>query len=255
MTFEVNWQTTFAAIWRGKEAFLKPVNDLDTVTLDSLYGLEEQKNLLFENTQAFTDKKEAAHALLWGARGMGKSSLIKALLNAFKKKGLRIIEIDKDDLGDLPYITDAIRDLPYRFIIFLDDLSFEAGDNSYKPLKTVMEGSIETPPENIKIYATSNRRHLIPEYKNENDETRLGEDGEIHYGDSVEEKISLSDRFGLWVSFYPGNLKAYLDIVDFYFKDYGGDREALHKEAVHFADSRGARSGRTARQFYQSYKK
>lgn len=253
MTFEIDWERTYAAIWRGRQAYLKPVNDLDTLTLESLFGLEEQKKRLLQNTTAFIRHKDAAHTLLWGARGTGKSSLIKALLNTFKNNGLRIVEIDKDDLADLPYIADALRDLPYRFILFLDDLSFETGDNSYKSLKTVMEGSIEAPPQNIKIYATSNRRHLIPEYKSENDETRLGEDGEIHYGDSVEEKISLSDRFGLWVSFYSGNLNEYLKIVDFYFKDYSGDREKLHKEAVHFADSRGARSGRTAKQFYQNF--
>ena len=249
----MQWEKNYAAIWRAKKELLKPVRDIENITFDDLVGIETQKAGLIKNTRRFITGLPSNNVLLWGARGTGKSSLIKSLLNTYKDEGLRIIEIDRDDLDDLIEISDMVRDLPYRFIIFCDDLSFEEGEKGYKGLKRILEGSIEAPPENIKIYATSNRRHLITEYQRDNDGTTVGKNGEIHYGDSVEEKISLSDRFGLWLSFYHGTQKEYLEVVDSYFKDYKGDREALHKEALLFSQSRASKSARTAKQFYNSF--
>lgn len=249
---EIDWQTTFAAIWRQRREYLRPVKSLDSVGLDGLIGIDRQKERLLENTRCFLAGKPANTALLWGARGTGKSSLVKAVFNHFRRDGLRLVEVDKDDLVNLPEIVDRIRDLPFRFILFCDDLSFEAGESAYKHLKSVIEGSIELPPDNVLLYATSNRRHLMPETMRDNLEAK-SVDGEIHYGDAVEEKISLADRFGLWIPFYPTNLEQYLAIVDSYFPDYPGDREELHEAARLFALGRASRSGRTARQFYNAY--
>ena len=249
---EIAWQDTYAAVWRPYRKHLHPVQALDPITLDSLIGIERQKEQLQNNTRRFLERQPANNALLWGARGTGKSSLVKALLNHYHPRGLRMIEIYKDNLYILPEIVDEIRDLSYRFIIFLDDFTFEEQDNSYIPLKSVLEGSIEQPPENILIYATSNRRHLLPEYLQDNLDSRLV-DGELHYADAVEERISLSDRFGLWISFHQTNLQQYLCIVDSYFPDYQGNREELHEAARLFAMARGSRNGRTAKQFYNSY--
>lgn len=250
---KIDWKNCYAAIYRAKKEYLKPVFHLDTPSLDSLVGIQRQKAELLENTQRFVEGLPSNNALLWGARGTGKSSIVKAMLGHFKQRGLRLIEIDRDDLDALIDIADGIRDLPYYFIIFCDDLSFEEGERGYKGLKRILEGSIELPPQNIKIYATSNRRHLIPEYHSENQSVHVGKEGEIHYSDSVEEKISLSDRFGLWLSFYSGNQKEYLDIVDSYFKDFTGNVELLHQKALQFAASRASKSGRTAKQFYNSF--
>lgn len=249
----INFQTDYAAIWRSKKEFLKPVKHIENISFDDLVGIERQKHVLRENTERFLDNLPSNNVLLWGARGTGKSSLIKALLNTYASKGLRVIEIDRDDLDDLIEISDMIRHLPYKFIVFCDDLSFEEGEKGYKGLKRILEGSIESPPQNVKIYATSNRRHLLPEYQSENEGIKVARDGEIHYGDSVEEKISLSDRFGMWISFYHGNQAEYLEVVESYFKEYKGDRELLRAEALRFAQSRASKSGRTAKQFYNSY--
>ncbi len=251
----MNWKNTYAAIYRAKKEALKPVKYLDEITLEDLVGIEKQKEEIVENTQRFLDGLPANNVLLWGARGTGKSSLIKAILNEYKHKGLRLIEIDRDDLDDLIEIADEIRELPYRFIIFCDDLSFEEGEKGYKGLKRILEGSVEKSPENIKIYATSNRRHLITEYQSDNNGTKIGSNGEIHYSDSVEEKISLSDRFGLWLGFYHGSQQEYLNVVDSYFKNYDGDKEALYKQALQFAQRRASKSARTAKQFYNSITK
>ncbi|MFA5461412.1 MAG: ATP-binding protein [Sulfurimonas sp.] len=253
MQKNIDWDKTYAAIYRAKKEYLKPVTKIEDVGFEDLIGIEEQKTALIKNTERFLDNLPSNNVLLWGARGTGKSSLIKAVLNTYAKRGLRLIEIDRDDLDDLIEISDVIRDLPYKFIIFCDDLSFEEGERGYKGLKRILEGSIEAPPENVKIYATSNRRHLITEYQRDNEGTRVGSNGEIHYSDSVEEKISLSDRFGLWLSFYHGNQEEYLAVVDSYFRDYKGDREVLHKEALRFAQSRASKSARVAKQFYNSY--
>lgn len=248
----IDWHDTYAAIWRQRKEYLRPVRQLDPIRLHDLLGIESQKQLLIENTQRFLAREPANNALLWGARGTGKSSLIKALLNEYRDHGLRIIEVDKRDLHYLPEIVDEIREKPQRFIVYCDDLSFETGETQYKALKSVLEGSIELPPENVLLYATSNRRHLLPEKMSDNLDTQLV-NGEVHYSDAVEERISLSDRFGLWLSFYPQKTEAYLQIVDNLFAEFSGDRDELHRAAMEFARMRAAHSGRTARQFYNAY--
>ena len=199
---DIDWEVTFAAIWRQRKEHLRPVRNIDPVRLRDLVGIEPQKEQLILNTERFLARKPANNALLWGARGTGKSSLVKAVLNEYTGRGLRLIEVDKDDLIFLPEIVDRIRELPQFFLIFCDDLSFDVNESSYKHLKSVLEGSIEQRPDNVLLYATSNRRHLLPESMQDNLDTRVSDD-EIHYSDAVEEKISLSDRFGLWISFYP----------------------------------------------------
>lgn len=246
----LDWDNELAAVWRPKSARLRVVRRFDTVQLEDLLGIDAQKQALVANTELFLAGKLANNALLWGSRGTGKSSLIKALLNRYGARGLRVVEIDKDDLVDLPEIVDGLRELPQRFIVFCDDLSFEEGESSYKHLKSILEGSIELPPENILIYATSNRRHLIPERMSENRDVKLV-DGELHYSDTIEEKLSLADRFGLWLSFYPASQEQYLKMVDAFFPTCP-DRERLHRLALQFAQTRASRSGRTARQFYLS---
>ncbi|MEX1032106.1 MAG: ATP-binding protein [Cellvibrionaceae bacterium] len=247
----IDWNQIPAAIWRSRRGVLRPVSQLDPIRLDQLLGIEIQKQKLIANTERFLSGFSANNALLWGSRGTGKSSLIKALLNHYFDRGLRIIEVDKNDLVDLPEIVDDIRELPQRFVLYCDDLSFAEGENTYKAMKSVLEGSIERPPENIVLYATSNRRHLMPEARSDNKLTEIVS-GELHYGDSVEEKLSLADRFGLWLSFYPINWDEYFKLVDSYFGDYRGDRKALHEAARQFALLRASHSGRTAKQFFLS---
>lgn len=249
----MQWDSTFAAIYRAKKDTLKPVRELDEVSLSELLGIESQKEALIRNTERFLKGQSFHHALLWGARGTGKSSLIKAVFNEFKEQNLRLVQIDKQDLQALPDIIDDLRELNYKFIIFCDDLSFEKGDEAYKFLKPLLEGSIEKTPANIALYATSNRRHLLAECQSDN-ENAFSANGELHLGDVKEEKLSLSDRFGLWLSFYNENLEHFLKIVDFYFKDFRGKREALHAKAREFATLRASRSARTAKQFYLSFK-
>lgn len=249
----MEWHSTYAAIYRAKKDELKAVRELDEVNLDDLLGIESQKEALLANTERFLANKSFHHALLWGARGTGKSSLIKAVFNEFKERNLRLVQIDKSDLQVLPEIIDDLRELPFKFIIFCDDLSFEKGDEAYKFLKPLLEGSIEKTPANIALYATSNRRHLLAEFESDNENAQV-ENGELHLGDVKEEKLSLSDRFGLWLSFYNENLEHYLKIVDFYFKDFQGEREILHAKAKEFASFRASRSARTAKQFYLTFK-
>lgn len=256
----IDWQSTPGALWRPHRKELKAVPALDPVRLDDLLGIDRQKAELVANTARFVAGQPANNALLWGARGTGKSSLVKAVANAFVARGLRVVQLDRDDLLMLPEIVDGLRDQPYRFVVFCDDLSFAAGDAGYRALKTVLEGSIELPADNVRIYATSNRRHLVPEYLADNEQSRVS-GTEIHHGDEVEEKISLADRFGLWLSFYPIDQDQYLAIVAHLLA-----REAAHlapddrsggraghagweAEALRFAQSKGVRSGRTARQF------
>ena len=248
----IDWNNTAAAIWRPRRGALRPVQQLDDISLDQLLGIDPQKQKLVENTERFLNRLPANNALLWGSRGTGKSSLIKALLNAYFERGLRVVEVDKDDLVDLPEIVDDIRELPQRFIIFCDDLSFAQDENTYKHMKSVLDGSIERPPQNIIIYATSNRRHLLSESVTDNHVTEIVAN-ELHYGDAVEEQLSLADRFGLWLSFYPFNWHQYFALVDSYFANFDGDRKALHEAARQFALLRASHSGRTAKQFYLSY--
>lgn len=248
----IDWEQIHAALWRHGKAALAPVYHIDPVRLQDLVGIDDQATALVRNSERFLDGLPANNALLWGARGTGKSSLIKAVLNAYKNRGLRLIQIFKQDLHDLFDIVDEIRALPFRFVIYCDDFSFEMNDDSYVALKTVLEGSIEAAADNILIYATSNRRHLLPETMADNlASTMVGD--ELHYADAIEEKISLSDRFGLWLSFYQPDQDGYLRIVDSYFSDYRGDRAELHREAIRFAQTRAARSGRTAKQFFNYF--
>ena len=230
---------------------LRPVHHPHVVALDDLLCLDHQKAEVVRNTRQFVGGRPANNVLLWGARGTGKSTLIKAVFNAFAAEGLRLVEVDKHDLVDLPEIVDQLRDRPERFVLYCDDLSFEADDPSYKALKAVLEGSIVAPPDNVLVYATSNRRHLLPEFYRENLEARVV-DGEIHQGEAVEEKISLSERFGLWLSFYPFTQDDYLRISDHWLDRLGAGATAdpvIRAAALQWALARGSRSGRVAHQF------
>lgn len=251
-TVMIDWTTTIAAVWRQRKEVLRPVVQIDPIKLDDLLGIDVQKQQLAHNTERFLAGKPANNVLLWGARGTGKSSLIKALLNTYYVNGLRLIEVDKQDLVYLPDIVDDIRELKQRFIIYCDDLSFDSNDSRYKSLKSVLEGSIELPPENVKIYATSNRRHLMPEYMRDNLDSHLVGD-EVHYSDTIEETISLADRFGLRLGFYPPTTDVYLSIIHHLFADFTGDNKALQKAALDFAYTQASKSGRTAKQFYNKH--
>ncbi len=249
----INWQETKAAIFRSNKKALKPIREIDIPNLELLVGLKRQKELLYENTDKFIKKSEANHALLWGQRGCGKSTLAKAIFGKFYDLGLRVVEIRSADLLYLEDILDEIRESSFKFIIFCDDLSFEEGDFNYKYLKPLLEGSLELAPKNVLMYATSNRRHLLPEYQKDNLDVEISND-ELHYGDAIEERLSLSDRFGLSIGFYQGSYEEYLLMVESYFRDYKGDKEELFKKAREFSMTRASRSGRTAKQFYLAYK-
>lgn len=241
--------------WRrhGDRAWLQAVARPHAIRLDDLRGVDRQREVLERNTRQFVEGRPANNALLWGSRGTGKSSMVKALLNAYADQGLRLIEVERADLIDLPDIVDRLEGRSERFVVFSDDLSFEAGDASYKALKAILDGSIAAPPDNVLIYATSNRRHLIPEYMHENLEAQtVGT--EIHHGEAVEEKISLSERFGIWLSFYPFRQGEYLDIVRHWLEQMGAvlDEEA-RQAALQWALSRGSRSGRSAYQFARDW--
>ena len=221
-----------------------------------LQHVEAQKAALLANTAQFVRGLPANNVLLTGARGTGKSSLIRACLAQFAHQGMRLIEVDKADLVDLPDIVAQLSGRPERFILFCDDLSFEEGESSYKALKAVLDGSVAATGDNVLIYATSNRRHLMPEFMRENLAAKHQDDGEIHPGETVEEKVSLSERFGLWLSFYPFRQDAYLDIVAHWLRQHGTDEalvEASRSEALQFALQRGSRSGRVALQFARDY--
>ena len=230
---------------------LQPVRKPHRVELDDLLCIERQKAEVMRNTQQFLRGRPANNVLLWGARGTGKSTLIKAVFNAFQAQDLRLIEVEKEHLVDLPEIVGLVEDRRERFLVYCDDLSFEADDPGYKALKAVLEGSIAAPADNLLIYASSNRRHLLPEPQTDNQSAQLVH-GEIHPGEAVDEKVSLAERFGLWLSFYPYSQEEYLDIVDhwLYRLDAGTcDNEGTRLAALRWARQRGSRSGRVARQF------
>jgi predicted AAA+ superfamily ATPase len=254
---EVDWNASIAFRWRkaSQRGFLQPVLNLHRVRLSDLQRIDRQKALVEQNTRQFVEGRTANNVLLTGARGTGKSSVIKAMLNKLHKQGLRLIEVEKHDLLDLPEIVEQIARRPERFIIFCDDLTFEAAEPGYLALKVVLDGSIAAPSDNVLIYATSNRRHLMPEYMQENLETKhLGD--EIHPGETVEEKISLSERFGLWISFYPFDQDEYLEIVAHWLGELGcapADADGARQEALQWALQRGSRSGRVAWQFARDY--
>lgn len=245
--------------WR-KSAGLIKIEHPRGMRMDDLLNIDDQKAQLDRNTRQFIQGLPSNNALLWGSRGTGKSSLVRALLSEYADQGLRLIEVDRTDLVDLPEITDAVYARPERFILFTDDLSFEANDPSYKALKAMLDGSIAGTPDNVLIYATSNRRHLMPEFMHENLEAKnLG--GEIHHGETVEEKISLSERFGLWLSFHPFTQDHYLAVVGHWLSHYLAQQAAAQppqeavwrEEALRFALLRGSRSGRVASQFARDW--
>jgi uncharacterized protein len=250
---EPDWD--YLAYRWGKREGLRGIANAHVVMLEDLLCLERQKDEVVRNTRQFVTGRSANNVLLWGSRGTGKSSLIKGVLNEFADQGLRVIQVDKEALIDLPDLIDLLWKRPERFILYCDDLSFEADEPHYKALKAVLDGAVAAPPENVLIYATSNRRHLLPEYQKENQEAHRV-DEEIHQGESVEEKISLSERFGLWVAFHPFNQEQYLRIVDHWLAKLGADSEHPHMTrtaALQWALKRGSRSGRVAWQFAREW--
>ena len=254
-----DWQASVAFRYRKRSSghgSLEPVMHLGKLSLDDLKEIDEQKDKIRRNTEQFVSGVPANNVLLTGSRGTGKSSLIKACLNAYAARGLRLIEVDKADLTDLPDIVELVFDRAEKFIIYCDDLSFEEGESGYKALKSILDGSIAAATPNVLIYATSNRRHLLPEYMAENLTYTHTDDGEVHPGEVVEEKISLSERFGLWVSFYPFSQDEYLSIVAQWLSSFGvspADIEAAKPASLVWALERGSRSGRVAFQFARDY--
>ena len=256
---EVDWHASHAFRWRvprDGRGYLQPVKLVSEIRFDDLHNISQQKEAIEQNTHQFITGKPANNVLLTGARGTGKSSLIKACLAKFAAQGLRLIEVDKEHLVDLPDIVDLIAERPEQFVIFCDDLSFEEGEGGYKALKVVLDGSVAASSDNVLIYATSNRRHLLPEKFSDNETYRHVDDGDLHPGETVEEKISLSERFGLWLSFYPFRQDDYLDIVRHWLKHFGvpdAHWAQAEPEALRWALQRGSRSGRVAWQFARDW--
>jgi len=253
----IDWNVCHAANWK-RHSFsgaLEPIESIEGIRLEDLLGIEKQKRVVEENTRQFLAGLPANNVLLWGTRGTGKSSLVRALLRRYAEDGLRVVQVDKDDLVHLPEIVDQLKGEPFRFIIFSDDVSFEVGESSYKMLKSALDGSVYAPPENMLIYVTSNRRHLIPEYESDNKGAMMVE-GEIHHGEAVEEKISLSGRFGIWVAFHPFSQDQYLEVVRQWVGKLAGrcgaevpwDGDCL-EAAILWSQKKGDRSGRIANQF------
>jgi uncharacterized protein len=254
----VDWNA-MAFRWRKRgtaHGWLDAIQHPHRITTDHLQHIERQKAIIERNTLHFVQGKPANHVLMTGSRGTGKSSLVKAMLAAFADQGLRLIEVDKGDLGDLADIVDCVAHRKERFIVFCDDLSFEEGESGYKALKSVLDGSAASTGENVLIYATSNRRHLMPEYMRENLEAKHQSDGEVHPGETVEEKISLSERFGIWLSFYPFKQDDYLDIVAHWLRELGCSEASIadaRTEALQWTLERGSRSGRVAWHFARDW--
>ncbi len=254
---EIDWNQCLAARWQreGRSGYLLPLEVSLDMRLSDLIGVDQQRQQLARNTQQFLDGHPANHALLWGSRGTGKSSLVRALLAEHAAAGLRLIEIERDHLADLPRVVEQLQKLPQRFVLFCDDLSFEAGEGDYRVLKSVLDGSLEQAPDNVLLYATSNRRHLVPEHQSDNENwSRV--DGELHPSEAVEDKIALSDRFGLWLSFYPFTQEHFLRVVEHWIGELARDSglqwsrdEQLDILAVRWATGRGNRNGRCAYQF------
>ena len=253
----IDWQATWAASWRRHSlaGTLEPAGDLDPIQLDELLGIDKQKAIVCANTRQFLQGLPANNILLWGSRGTGKSSLVRAILNAYAPQGLRIIQVDKDALPSLPDIFHQIRSLPYRFLLFCDDLSFEPGEKSYKMLKSALDGSVYAAPANTLIYVTSNRRYLLPEYPTDNLGAKMV-NNEVHHGEGVEEKISLSDRFGLWVAFHAFSQDHYLTVVAQCVEQLAAQHhttlpwsDELERAAIAWSHEKTKRCGRTALQF------
>jgi predicted AAA+ superfamily ATPase len=259
---KTDWDASIAFRWRssgrrsaavGNAGWLQPVRHVHRIKLSDLRGIDAQIAKVEQNTRQFIEGKPANNVLLTGARGTGKSSIVKGLLNKYARQGLRLIEVEKNDLVDLPYIVDQVALRSERFLLFCDDLTFHGAEDGYIALKVALDGSISTTSDNLLIYATSNRRHLMPEYMAENLETRYIGD-EIHPGETVEEKISLSERFGLWVTFYPFDQDEFLDIVAQWLKHFGASlQEKTKEEALQWALQKGSRSGRVAYQFARDW--
>jgi len=254
-----DWSAGSAYRYRKRSSghgLLAPVRHVGAMRLDDLKEIEPQKEKIQRNTLQFVSGLPANNVLLTGARGTGKSSLVKACLNEYAGRGLRLIEVDKADMVDLPDIVDVVSGRSEKFIVFCDDLSFEDGEPGYKALKSILDGSVAATTPNVLVYATSNRRHLLPEYMQENLSYTHTEDGEVHPGEGVEEKISLSERFGLWVSFYPFSQSEYLAIVAQWLASFGVPLkaiEAARAQSLVWALERGSRSGRVAYQFARDY--
>ena len=253
-----DWTASIAFRYRKRNGrcLIEPVRHVATIRLTDLKEVEPQKQRLLRNTRQFVAGHAANNVLLTGARGTGKSSLIKACLNEFAGQGLRLIEVDKADLVDLPDLVDLVAERPERFVIFCDDLSFDEGEAGYKALKSMLDGSVSASSDNVLIYATSNRRHLLPEYMKENLSYQHQADGEVHPGEVIEEKISLSERFGLWVSFYPFSQDEYLAIAAQWLRHFRVPEAAIgaaRQECLVWALERGSRSGRVAYQFARDY--
>ncbi len=255
---EPDWSASIAFRYRKRNGIcrIEPVRHVAAIRLDELSEVEPQKERLVRNTEQFVAGHGANNVLLTGARGTGKSSLIKACLNEFAERGLRLIEVDKTDLVDLPDIVDLVANRAEKFIVYCDDLSFDEGEAGYKALKSILDGSISQAGDNVLVYATSNRRHLLPEYMKENLSYQHTEDGEVHPGEVIEEKISLSERFGLWISFYPFTQAEYLAIMAQWLRGFGVAEDAIaaaRQESLVWALERGSRSGRVAFQFAKDY--
>ena len=254
-----DWKASIAFRYRKRSSghgVLEPVRHVGSLGLDDLKEIDAQKEKIQRNTLQFLQGLPANNVLLTGARGTGKSSLVKACLNTYAPQGLRLIEVDKQDMVDLPDIIEVVADRPEKFMIFCDDLSFDEGEPGYKALKSILDGTVAAATPNVLIYATSNRRHLLPEYMKDNLSYTHTDDGEVHPGEVIEEKISLSERFGLWVSFYPFSQDEYLQIVDQWLRSLGVTQTAIssaHPQALIWALERGSRSGRVAYQFARDF--